>query len=373
MMPTKLYIEDDAGNVQVLPMETDEVSVGRAPDNSIVLPERNVSRHHARLRHRSGRYYVADAGSRFGLRVNGVRMIDDELEVKPGDLVFVGDFKMKVLPQDAAIREDEAGTKQVRAVVLEPALPQITATGVLDLREMDRVAEIGWRSDFFDGEDQASRRLTPGRIVLLAVLVVVAVGLGVVYFLLSSESEPAAPRRATQVATTEAVAPPSAAPTQPEAKVAEAVPAIVPVPAPSPAAAPAPEAKIVKAKPAEPKPAEPKPARVDEKKPAEPKVAQAEKHPEAAKQILQAGGGDAIQRIDTALDMGVLSEAESLLSKCVTPDCTSRWKRLAAKFQAQGNAPKAIEIFKRLRYRTNDPRQREFYEKQIQALGGTVD
>ena len=71
--------------------------------------------------------------------------------------------------------------------------------------------------------------------------------------------------------------------------------------------------------------------------------------------------------------MGVLSEAESLLSKCVTPDCTSRWKRLAAKFQAQGNAPKAIEIFKRLRYRTNDPRQREFYEKQIQALGGTVD
>jgi predicted component of type VI protein secretion system len=373
----RLYIEDDAGNVRIIPLDSDAITVGRAADNSVVLPDRNVSRHHARIRVENGRFRVEDAGSRFGLKVNGQRFAEP-CELAPGDLLFVGDFKLKVLPRDAAIPEDEFVERPApppRPRQAETPSPELTPTGMLDIRDMDRVAEIGWKSDF-DLEEEAARKASAGKILLLAVLVVVAAGLGVLYWLLSAEPEPVAPVRrpapVTEPARAQATAP-SPAP------VAEPAPAPAPVePAPAaerPVAVPAPKAKP------EPKP-EPKAARTEEaRKPAETKVAQAERAPApaptpapATKSILAAGGtGDLASRIDTALDIGSLGEAESLLGKCSGGECTSRWKRLASKYQAQGNAVKAIEIFKRLRRLTNDARQREFYEKQINALGGTVD
>ncbi len=96
----RLYLEDDAGNVRIIPMEAEEVSIGRAEDNTIVLPDRNVSRHHARLKAVNGRFYVEDAGARYGLFLNGSR-VDGRREVRPGDLITLGDYKVKVLPESA--------------------------------------------------------------------------------------------------------------------------------------------------------------------------------------------------------------------------------------------------------------------------------
>ena len=101
---TKLYIEDDAGNVRVVPIEREDLTLGRAGDNDIVLPERNVSRHHARLRFGSGRIRVSETGSRFGTKVNGARL-EGEQEIQPGDFLQIGDFRVKVLPRDAALVE----------------------------------------------------------------------------------------------------------------------------------------------------------------------------------------------------------------------------------------------------------------------------
>jgi len=48
-----------------------EVTIGRAMDNEIIIPDRPVSRYHALLRYQDGDPVLSDQGSHFGTRVNG--------------------------------------------------------------------------------------------------------------------------------------------------------------------------------------------------------------------------------------------------------------------------------------------------------------
>lgn len=61
------------------------VRLGRALDNDIILEDRQVSRHHAQLRRRYGRYILQDLGSTGGTTVNGFPV--QEIVLRPGDLI----------------------------------------------------------------------------------------------------------------------------------------------------------------------------------------------------------------------------------------------------------------------------------------------
>lgn len=63
-------------------------SVGRVSDNTLVLSDPNVSRHHAEIRPIEGGYVVVDLGSTNGTTVNGDRITDHVLQ--PGDEVSFG-------------------------------------------------------------------------------------------------------------------------------------------------------------------------------------------------------------------------------------------------------------------------------------------
>jgi hypothetical protein len=65
------------------------VSVGRALDNDLILETANVSRHHAQLRRRYGRYILYDLGSSGGTTINGYPV--QECVLQPGDVIsFAG-------------------------------------------------------------------------------------------------------------------------------------------------------------------------------------------------------------------------------------------------------------------------------------------
>lgn len=71
------------------------VSVGRAPDNDVVVPDRSISRHHAFLkRGADGGFLILDAGSSNGTTVNGasvmVRRAGQPTRVRAGDTVRLG-------------------------------------------------------------------------------------------------------------------------------------------------------------------------------------------------------------------------------------------------------------------------------------------
>jgi len=65
------------------------VSIGRALDNDIIIEDPRVSRHHAQLRHRYGRYVLYDLGSSGGTTINGYPV--EECVLHSGDVIsFAG-------------------------------------------------------------------------------------------------------------------------------------------------------------------------------------------------------------------------------------------------------------------------------------------
>jgi FHA domain len=66
-----------------------EVSIGSAPDNDLVIDETSVSRHHARLSRRLGKFRIADLDSTNGTYLNG-RRLRGSAPIRPGDEVRFG-------------------------------------------------------------------------------------------------------------------------------------------------------------------------------------------------------------------------------------------------------------------------------------------
>ena len=73
---------------------TSELTLGRHARNDIVLLDPAVSRRHARLRYRDGRWIIMDLESKNGSFVNDVRVGRSEL--RPGDVLMVGDRRLLV-------------------------------------------------------------------------------------------------------------------------------------------------------------------------------------------------------------------------------------------------------------------------------------
>ena len=93
----KLVIEDDEGRRREVPLDRDEITIGRREDNVVHLPERNVSRRHARLLRRDGTVLLEDLRSANGTRVNGLR-ITEQVPLGDGDLVRIGDYGVALRP-----------------------------------------------------------------------------------------------------------------------------------------------------------------------------------------------------------------------------------------------------------------------------------
>jgi ABC transport system ATP-binding/permease protein len=98
----KLVIEDDEGNRQEIPVDgLEEVTLGRAPGNTVQLTERNVSRKHARLFSQAGSFVVEDLHSANGILLNG-RKVTEPRPLQDGDLLRIGDYGV-VLQHDTDI------------------------------------------------------------------------------------------------------------------------------------------------------------------------------------------------------------------------------------------------------------------------------
>jgi len=91
----KLSIDDDQAQRSVVPLSRTEYQIGRADDNQVRLTERNVSRHHARIRLTGTSWTLEDLGSYNGLFVNGTR-IAGACELNAGDAIQLGDFVLQL-------------------------------------------------------------------------------------------------------------------------------------------------------------------------------------------------------------------------------------------------------------------------------------
>ncbi len=70
------------------PLDHDEFLIGRAPECDVVVPDRQVSRHHARLRRTGSGYVLEDLKSKNGTHLNGAE-IDSPVPLQDGDVIQV--------------------------------------------------------------------------------------------------------------------------------------------------------------------------------------------------------------------------------------------------------------------------------------------
>jgi pilus assembly protein CpaF len=106
-----IVIHEKGGTERREVFDTTEVSVGRVQGNHIVLPKGNVSKRHARLLYRDGRFIVTDLNSTNGTYVNRRRIAQATI-VREGDRIYVGDFVLRIEPSaesaDAPPQDDPA-------------------------------------------------------------------------------------------------------------------------------------------------------------------------------------------------------------------------------------------------------------------------
>lgn len=96
----KLSIEDDQGQSTIVQLVRGEYSIGRTEENTIRLTERNISRHHARLRKQGPAWFLDDLGSYNGCYVNGGRVVEQQ-SVHPTDLIQLGDYRLELHADEA--------------------------------------------------------------------------------------------------------------------------------------------------------------------------------------------------------------------------------------------------------------------------------
>src|ERR1700745_1868682 len=89
-----IIISEKGGAERRETFDKNEINVGRVQGHDLMLPKGNVSKHHARLLYRDGRFIVTDLKSTNGTYVNG-RKIAQATIVREGDKIYVGDFVLR--------------------------------------------------------------------------------------------------------------------------------------------------------------------------------------------------------------------------------------------------------------------------------------
>ncbi|GIW71493.1 MAG: hypothetical protein KatS3mg102_1035 [Planctomycetota bacterium] len=102
-----LIVHDRAGKVVgrfELSGQQDEITIGRHPDNQIVLYDASVSKRHARVVRDGIGYFVEDLGSRNGTEVEGER-VRGRRRLRSGERIRIGAFQLRFLDPKQAVAD----------------------------------------------------------------------------------------------------------------------------------------------------------------------------------------------------------------------------------------------------------------------------
>ncbi|MCL2487242.1 MAG: FHA domain-containing protein [Oscillospiraceae bacterium] len=90
------------------PQNKSVLFAGRDFSCDIILPLHNVSRFHAKLYARNGRYYIEDNNSTNGTFVNGIRIVKP-CAVTPRDTVYIGGIRLRLQDGTLVVADDQQG------------------------------------------------------------------------------------------------------------------------------------------------------------------------------------------------------------------------------------------------------------------------
>jgi hypothetical protein len=94
------------GGEQIVLLEEPIINLGRSRDNHVVVDDPYVSRHHAQIRLRFGRYTLFDIQSQSGTYVNDVRIREHPLQA--GDVIRLGKIQI-IYVEDEPMGDSQTG------------------------------------------------------------------------------------------------------------------------------------------------------------------------------------------------------------------------------------------------------------------------
>ncbi len=105
-----ITVTEKGGEQRRLDFDKPEITIGRVQGNDVILPKGNVSKRHARIVLKDGKFIIVDLKSTNGTYVNG-RKITSPLVVKETDKIYIGDFILGVEETGAGrpAQRDDAG------------------------------------------------------------------------------------------------------------------------------------------------------------------------------------------------------------------------------------------------------------------------
>ena len=123
------------GEKQVVPCEIDTCTIGKAPDNLIVLRGWAIGKKHATLEKRSSGFYLLDHGSMSGTEVNGALVEGEYGPIAAEDLIKIGDNTLRVVVNVETAHAEPARQELSQAPSKgeggSPAAPQKVDSGAL--------------------------------------------------------------------------------------------------------------------------------------------------------------------------------------------------------------------------------------------------
>ena len=125
---SKLVIRDPKGGERTHELVDPITTVGRGSKNTIQCKDREASRQHCRIEQTDSGYRLVDNRSRNGTILNGQKT--DMQDLRPGDVITIGDFKLQYDPPEGVEDEDFAATVEVSPLSeKEAAAPRSSGGG----------------------------------------------------------------------------------------------------------------------------------------------------------------------------------------------------------------------------------------------------
>jgi serine/threonine-protein kinase len=124
----KFLIHQSDGSEREVALSTEPASIGKAPDNAIIIIDTAISRKHAAVEFRDGDYIIKDLGSLNGVFVNGQRIGTQGQALHDGDKIDIGRTKIIyratfISPYQASAPTLKESDQSSRTTVVAPAVP----------------------------------------------------------------------------------------------------------------------------------------------------------------------------------------------------------------------------------------------------------
>lgn len=146
------------GKERFVPLEGDEIRLGRGSDNDVVLPDFSVSRTHAALRREGdGGWFVCDLDSTNGIQVNGVTI--RKAPLSSGDRLKIGIFEFQVDGELTEPARPGPPTEPGEAVAgAEGSLGSSISSATIVRRLEDFSADYGLEETLYEAEAEAETK-----------------------------------------------------------------------------------------------------------------------------------------------------------------------------------------------------------------------